>query len=69
MLLKVTDEELLKYISDFIEKEDFLNKIKSHRKIDIIKGFSGVGVHSKLIFINYISIFHIKYFFIFIFKF
>ncbi len=46
--LKVTNnkEEIkLKYISDFIEKEEFLNKIKSHRKIDIIKGFSGVGVH------------------------
>ncbi len=32
----------IKYISDFITKENFLEKIKKNRKIDIIKGFSGV---------------------------
>lgn len=32
----------LKYISDFTEKEEFINKIKAHRKIDIIRGFSNV---------------------------
>ncbi len=32
----------IEYISDFTNKEEFLNKLKNHRKIDIIKGFSGI---------------------------
>lgn len=35
----------LKYISDFTNKEEFFKKIKEHRKIDIIRGFSGIGIH------------------------
>ena len=30
----------IEYISDFTNKEEFLNKLKANRKIDIIKGFS-----------------------------
>lgn len=35
----------IKYISDFESKETFLEKLKRNRKIDILKGFSGIGVH------------------------
>lgn len=35
----------LKYISDFTNKEEFIKKMNMHRKIDIIKGFSGIGIH------------------------
>ncbi len=42
---KVTNnkEEIqIEYITDFTSKEEFIEKIKKHRKIDIIRGFSGV---------------------------
>lgn len=45
---KVTNnkEEIeIKYISEFENKEKYLNKLKKNRKIDIIKGFSGIGIH------------------------
>lgn len=32
----------IKYVSDFTNKELFMENMKKHRKIDIIKGFSGV---------------------------
>lgn len=32
----------IKYVSDFTNKELFMENMKEHRKIDIIKGFSGV---------------------------
>lgn len=32
----------IEYISDFKDKDSFLKKIKLNRKIDIIKGFSGI---------------------------
>lgn len=32
----------IEYISEFINKQDFIEKMKKHRKIDIIKGFSGI---------------------------
>ncbi len=35
----------IKYISDFTNKEEFLKKIKNNRKIDILKGYSSVGIH------------------------
>lgn len=39
-------EELkIKYISDYKNKEDYLKKLKEVRKIDILKGFSTVGIH------------------------
>ena len=46
--LKVTNgkEKIdLKYISDYTTKEKFLNKMRENRKIDIMKGFTGIGVH------------------------
>lgn len=45
---KITkDKEKIKidYISDFINKEEFIKKLKENRRIDIIKGFSGIGIH------------------------
>ena len=32
----------IEYISDFINKEEFIENMKKHRKIDIMKGFSGI---------------------------
>lgn len=32
----------IKYISDFEDKQDFIEKMKKHRQIDITKGFSGI---------------------------
>ena len=46
--LKVTNgkEKIdLKYISDYTTKEEFLSKMRENRKIDIMKGFTGIGVH------------------------
>ncbi len=44
----------IEYISDFIKKEEFLNKMQKNRKIDIARGFSGNGIHRDdlKIFIN-----------------
>ena len=35
----------IKYISDFINRQDFLEKLKKNRRVDIIRGFSGIGIH------------------------
>ena len=45
---KITDnkEEIkIEYISDFTKQEEFLKEIKNSRKIDIIKGYTGKGIH------------------------
>ena len=45
---KITDnkEEIkIEYISDFTNQEEFLKEIKNLRKIDIIKGYTGKGIH------------------------
>lgn len=36
------EEIKIEYISDFRNKNDFIENMKKHRKIDIIKGFSGI---------------------------
>lgn len=35
----------IKYISDFTDKKEFLEKVKKNRRQDIIKGYSGIGIH------------------------
>ena len=35
----------IEYVTDFTNKNEFLNKLKNNRKLDIIKGFSTKGVH------------------------
>ncbi len=35
----------IEYISDFDNKNNFLNKLKNNRKIDILKGYTTKGVH------------------------
>lgn len=35
----------INYVSDFSSKNEFLKKLKDNRKIDIIRGFSGIGIH------------------------
>ena len=45
---KITDnkeEVKIEYISDFTNQEEFLKEIKNSRNIDIIKGFTGKGIH------------------------
>ena len=45
---KITDnkEEIkIEYISDFTNQGEFLKEIKNSRKIDIIKGYTGKGIH------------------------
>ncbi len=45
---KITDQkEIIKieYISNFINKEKFIKGLEENRKIDIIKGFTGKGIH------------------------
>ena len=45
---KITDnkEEIkIEYISDFENKEQFIKALEKHRKIDIIKGYTGKGIH------------------------
>ena len=39
------EEIRIEYISDFLSKEKFLNKIKANREIDIIRGFTTNGIH------------------------
>lgn len=41
----LSEELKLKYISTGENREDFLNNLKKSRKIDINRGFTGVGVH------------------------
>ena len=35
----------IEYVSDFKSKEEFADRLKCNRSIDIAKGFSGIGVH------------------------
>ena len=45
---KITDnkEEIkIEYISDFDNKEQFIKTLEKHRKLDIIKGYTGKGIH------------------------
>lgn len=45
---KITDnKEIIKieYVSNFSTKEEFVKILKANRRIDIIKGFTGKGVH------------------------
>ena len=54
---EITDgkEEIkIKYISDFINKEQFLDILKKSRDIDIIKGYTTKGIHRDdfILFIN-----------------
>ena len=35
----------IEYVTDFTNKNEFLNKLKNNRKLDISKGYSGKGVH------------------------
>ena len=45
---KITDNKekiKIEYISDFTKQEEFLKEIKNSRKIDIIKGYTGKGIH------------------------
>mgnify|MGYP004458304643 FL=1 len=44
----------IKYISDAITRQTFINELKSRRKLDIIKGFTTKGVHRDdfIIYIN-----------------
>lgn len=45
---KITDnKEILnmEYISNFYNKENFIKMLKENRRIDIIKGFTGKGIH------------------------
>ena len=48
------EEILLEYISECINKEEYLNLLKKRRKIDIIKGFTTKGIHRDdfIIYIN-----------------
>lgn len=39
------EEIKIKYISDFINKEQFLDNLKKSREIDILKGFTSKGIH------------------------
>ena len=39
------EEIKIKYISDFTNKEQFLENLKKSREIDILKGFSTKGIH------------------------
>ena len=39
------EEIRVEYISDFKSKEQFLKELEHSRKIDIIKGFTGKGIH------------------------
>lgn len=35
----------IEYISDFIDKSDYLKKLKNNRKLDILKGYTAKGIH------------------------
>ena len=35
----------IEYVSDFVNKEDFLKKLKNNRKLDVLKGYSTKGIH------------------------
>lgn len=54
---EITDEKeniKIEYISDCFNKNEYLNKLKNNRKIDIYKGFTTKGVHRDdfMIYIN-----------------
>ncbi len=44
----------IKYISDAITRQNFINELKSRRKLDIIKGYTTKGIHRDdfIIYIN-----------------
>ncbi len=45
---KITDnKEILRieYVSNFLNRENFIKTLEKNRKLDIIKGFTGKGVH------------------------
>lgn len=52
---KVPEELKIKYISTGNSKETFLENIKKSRNIDIVRGYTGVGVHRDdiIIYINH----------------
>ena len=35
----------IEYISDFLNRKDFVNKLKNNRQADIIKGYTNKGIH------------------------
>jgi DNA replication and repair protein RecF len=45
-IITENNEEInIEYVTDFTNKEEFIKKLKSSRKIDIIKGYSTKGMH------------------------
>ena len=45
---KITDnKEIIKieYVSEFKEKDEYIKELEKNRKIDIIKGYTGKGIH------------------------
>lgn len=45
---KITDNKekiKIEYISDFENKEQFIKSLEKHRNLDIIKGYTGKGIH------------------------
>ena len=43
---KITEEKItMHYISDFKDKEDFINKLKKNREVDRQRGYTSVGLH------------------------
>lgn len=44
----------IKYISDYTTREGYLKKLKDVRKIDILKGYSSIGIHKDnfIIYLN-----------------
>lgn len=54
---KITQDNeviIINYISDYSNKSDFLEKLKKDRKNDILRGYTGKGIHRDdfLIFLN-----------------
>ena len=44
-ITKEKEEIKIKYISDCFEKEKYLKILKENRKTDILKGYTGAGIH------------------------
>ena len=43
---EITNEKIdIKYISNFTNKEEFINKLRKNREIDYIKGYTCLGIH------------------------
>ena len=43
---EITNEKInIEYISNFTNKEEFINKLRKNREIDYIKGYTSLGVH------------------------